>query len=1070
MVKKVLCLTVSILFLFTIPGHSLDPYKRVNQYVHRTWTTDHGLPQNSIVGILQGKDGYLWIATQGGLSRFDGVKFTNFTSLNIDAFSSNLLTALAEDKEGNLWVGTRDGLIVKYPDNMFKRFSPVDGLIHPWIRSIMVDDDGNVWIGTRGKGLNVFENGALSVFKPEKEGIVPENVSSMVKADDLFLLGTVNGLIEFRDGAFAKYTANPQLTDTYIYTVHRTHTGVTWISTKEKLYFINDGILAKTFHYKENMSLSMVSALAMDKHGNHWFGTDGEGFARLNFQHSLQYVTQEGMSHNTFYCITEDHEGNLWAGSYNGLHCFSDGKFVTYTEKDGLANNITWTVYEDPLKQLWITTNNGLSRFKDGSFTNYGIEEGLSSKLVSSTMSGPVGQLWIGTYNDGVNILQNGKFRKFQKEKGTDFKPVRTIIRGKGGVMWIGTELGGIAKISNGNVSTITEADGLSSNKVIVLYEDEAGNLWAGTDGMGLNRINAADGSITVFRIKDGLASDVVFSITGDREGFVWIGTEEKGINCFKDGRFSTISIRSGLRDNSIYQMVEDNHGFFWIAGGKGVSRVSKQELQDFVTGKIHRVNGTLYGKSDGMLSNECNGSFQPAGWKGSSGKIWFPTLKGVVAVDPGNFPVNRVPPAVVIETVIIDGKRTPYMPYITIPPDVAKIELEYTALSFSAPEKIRFQYKLEGFDPEWVKPFDRKDRIATYTTLPPGNYTFTVAACNNDGIWNETGASFTMKVESPLWQKWWFILLSGILFAIISYYAIAYLKRFMAFFSFWKKKSTVGEYRIIDLIGSGGMANIYSAVHRKNSKAGPVALKLMKEEYSLDPAQRTRFLHEGMIVDSINHPNIVEILHRGESGDHLYIVMELLKGQTLAKRIESERIEQESRMDIGSILDIMIQVTGALLRIHEAGIIHRDLKPENIMLVQKGKLKDIVKILDFGLAKTQALPKITETGMVLGTICYLAPEQLYNSEYSTASDIYALGVIFFEMVTGERPYSGETALEIMQEILKANPVSAKAIRPELPGPIDYLITTMMANEPETRPTAESLAVILEKLLEQENE
>lgn len=267
-----------------------------------------------------------------------------------------------------------------------------------------------------------------------------------------------------------------------------------------------------------------------------------------------------------------------------------------------------------------------------------------------------------------------------------------------------------------------------------------------------------------------------------------------------------------------------------------------------------------------------------------------------------------------------------------------------------------------------------------------------------------------------------------------------------------------VGPYRLTGRIGSGGMADIYSAVHRSNGKNRTVAIKLMKEEHSVNPVQRERFLQEGMIVDAISHPNIVEIFHRGESGNHLFIVMELLDGQTLGQLIRGNGM-----LDTALSLDIMRQVTSALVAIHEAGVVHRDLKPDNIMLVNRGKQGTTAKILDFGLAKTQALPQITESGMMEGTICYLSPEQLYNNQYSPASDIYALGAIFFETVTGLKSYAGDTALEIMQKILKNRPPVPSAVRPGLPRHLDNLILSMMAKEPETRPSASELLLTLEK-------
>lgn len=271
-------------------------------------------------------------------------------------------------------------------------------------------------------------------------------------------------------------------------------------------------------------------------------------------------------------------------------------------------------------------------------------------------------------------------------------------------------------------------------------------------------------------------------------------------------------------------------------------------------------------------------------------------------------------------------------------------------------------------------------------------------------------------------------------------------------------RSRTIGPYLLTGQIGSGGMADIYSAVHKDNENIKSVAIKLMKDEHSFNPALRERFLNEGMIVDTIRHPNIVDIYHRGESENHLYIVMELLEGQTLG-----EYIRNSGKLDIDFSLNIMRQVTSALVAIHKAGVVHRDLKPDNIMLVDGESEGVRAKILDFGLAKTRALPQMTESGTMVGTICYLSPEQLYDNSYSPASDVYALGTIFYEAVTGVKSFDGNTVLEITQKILKKQPLRPGRLRADLPEELDNLILKMMAKNPEARPSAAELLFMLNK-------
>jgi serine/threonine-protein kinase len=256
-------------------------------------------------------------------------------------------------------------------------------------------------------------------------------------------------------------------------------------------------------------------------------------------------------------------------------------------------------------------------------------------------------------------------------------------------------------------------------------------------------------------------------------------------------------------------------------------------------------------------------------------------------------------------------------------------------------------------------------------------------------------------------------------------------------------------------------MANILKVVSGKRSKKEFLALKLIREEFIFDAVYRKRFLDEGQIIDNLDHPHIVKVLDRGEHNHNLFIAMELLEGQTLERVIQ-----QKGVLSPGESLDIMLQILDALSVIHNAGIIHRDLKPGNMMLVKKGEKENFVKILDFGLAKTQSLSRVTETGMVVGTLSYLSPEQLLNSEYSFASDIYSLGTIFYEMLTGEKAYNGETPLEIMQQMFKTEPKPPNALKEDIPDQLNAIVLEMMEKEPGNRPSAEVLKITLQKLVQ----
>jgi serine/threonine-protein kinase len=282
--------------------------------------------------------------------------------------------------------------------------------------------------------------------------------------------------------------------------------------------------------------------------------------------------------------------------------------------------------------------------------------------------------------------------------------------------------------------------------------------------------------------------------------------------------------------------------------------------------------------------------------------------------------------------------------------------------------------------------------------------------------------------------------------FVLIFILALLLFKKYLHLFAFWKKKSFIGHYRIVDKIGSGGMGIVYKASHvMADSK--PVAIKVIREEYSKDPTQRKRFLNEALLVDQLDHPHIVKVFERGEHNEQLFIAMELLEGQSL-----TELIQDGGHIPLPVCLSIMNQLFDTMARVHAKGIVHRDLKPENILLVEQDGQKNFVKLLDFGLAKSASLTRLTETGEILGTINYLPPERISRQEFSPAGDIYSLGVVFYEMVTREKPFLGETPLDVIKQILEKEPIEPVRFRPDIPGELNVFILKMMSKKPGDRP------------------
>lgn len=716
--------------------------------MHDVWTTDHGLPQNSVNAIVQTGDGYLWLGTQEGLVRFDGIRFSVFDKQNTPEIKGNWISCLFEDREGNLWIGTRGEGLNRFKDGKFSTYTTNEGLSNNTVYALYEDRDENLWIGTSG-GLNRLKEGDFTVYTTA-EGLSNNSVLSLFEGKDGSLwIGTSGGLNRFKNEKFTAYTTAEGLSNNRVRALYEDHDGSLWIGTTGGgLNRLTDGTFT-TYGANEGLSKDIVNCLYEDRDGNLWIGTDGGGLNRLKNGTITAFTTTESLSNNVVFSLYEDRERNLWVGTNGwGLNRLKDGKFTAYTTEEGLSANVVFPILQDHNADLWIGTWGGLNRLKDGSITAY------TTKPVVSLYEDHEKGLWIGT-GEGMSRFKDGKFTAYTTNEGLSNNIVFSFYEDHERNLWIGTGGGGLNRLSDGKFTSYTTKDGLTNNAVHYLYGDNDGSLWIGTRG-GLNHFK--DGKFTTYTTTEGLSDNIVYCIYRDRDENLWIGTEKGGLNRFKNGKFTAYTTKDGLFNDLVTQILEDSKGNLWMSCNKGIFRVSKKELDDYDQGKTKSIHSVAYGKLDGMKSQECNGSVQPAGWKTSDGKLWFPTARGAVVIDPENIRINKVPPPVVIEQVVVDqdmiNTRDKLEP-ITIPPGMENLEIHYTGLSFRTPERVKFQYKLEGFDNNWIAADTR--RVAYYTNIPHGEYTFRLKASNDDGIWNEKGTSFSFYLKPYFYQTYWF-------------------------------------------------------------------------------------------------------------------------------------------------------------------------------------------------------------------------------------------------------------------------------------------------------------------------
>ena len=755
--SRYLRVAAGLLLIAATRTPALDPNRSHKEFGHQAWLTENGLPQNTVQAIVQTRDGYIWVGTQDGLARFDGLNFTVFDKENTPAFKSNDIRFLQEDRQGRLWISTSYGLVCRH-DGQFKTFTVSEGLPDNSVGPLAEDTNGNVLVATAG-GLSRFENGGFKTFTVE-QGLSRNVVQTLcARSDGTVLVGTSAGIQILSGDRFSSSNTPADVPAANITAITETRDGLLWLGTLDGLYAVQ----AKTgATMRVDLPNNRISALLADREGMLWIATAG-GLARWRDGKAESFTTGDGLTSNLVLSVFEDREGSLWIGTEaGGLNLFKSKKFVTYTTKDGLASDLVKAIYQDPQGGIWIGSNGGgLTRFYGGQFTTWTTRDGLSSDVVLSLAGDAEGVIWIGT-PDGLNRFQNGKFQTFTFADGLSNDLVRSVLVDRNGVLWVGTR-DGLNSFRDNQFTTYTTRDGLANNFIGAIYEDLKGNLWVGTLG-GLSKIK--DGNVQTFTTKDGLSSNTVISLYEDFAGDLWIGTNGGGLNRLRGGRF--VSFSNALAADVIYRILGDQQQNLWCSSNKGIFRVNKGELDKVATDASTSVTPVFYGPADGMLTRECSGGGHPAGWKTSDGRMWFATIKGLAVIDPEHIPLNTTPPPIAIEQIFVDNQSIPLTQKLMLSAEASRLDFYYTALSFIAPENLRFKYKLEGFDDDWIDSGAR--RVASYTNLRPGNYTFRVIAANNDGVWNQTGAAIQFYLQPHFYQTYWFYLLCLVLLALAAW------------------------------------------------------------------------------------------------------------------------------------------------------------------------------------------------------------------------------------------------------------------------------------------------------------
>jgi PAS domain S-box-containing protein len=747
---------------------SAQPAPPPAQHLVDLWQQSDGLPQNYVFTVIQSRDGYLWIGTRSGLARFDGVRFTSFDDRIPGQLRESEVWALAEDRASALWVGTYGGGLTRLQQGRFTTFGAKDGLPSERIRSLAPDRDGSLWVGT-DNGLVHLQGDRFTVVAPE--GFAPGQVITALHADPngVLWIGTASGLSSLRGGRLVDHTAShPDKLSGMVTAIAGDERQGLWVGVEPAagheggLRLLHDAGIT-SYSVREGLASEHVMSLAIAG-DTVWVGTrqglcrsrggrfepytaDVWGFAGLKV---LDPVAQQGVP-----ALTLDHEGSLWFGTQlDGLGRLRRAplSYASGGAADERGVDVR-ALLEDRNGVLWMGTAHDLRRVDGETTTTYATLP--AGSAADALAEGRDGTLLVGS-RLGLFTLRSGRL-----EPSTLFRAqpnVAVLFADSRGDVWIGTRSTGVYRHSATGLVHLTSRDGLLGDQVRAIAQDSMGNIWIGTRGGGVSRVR--DGQIETFGEQQGLSGRDVQALSVDSSGTVWAATRQ-GLARIKDGRVVSITAARGLPANYFYQILEDR-GHLWMTSARGIARISLEQLNAVADGRAATLAADFFGAESGMAHTTVTLVHQPTVVKRRDGRLWFATTRGAAVIDPDAMPRNAIPPPVHIEDVAVNRKARAFVNEMRLGPDERDIEIFYTALSFVVPHQVQFKYRLEGFDPEWVEAGTR--RAAHYTNLPRGHYRFRVIASNNDGVWNEEGASFAFEVL-PLWyeRRWVWAALVGI-------------------------------------------------------------------------------------------------------------------------------------------------------------------------------------------------------------------------------------------------------------------------------------------------------------------
>jgi ligand-binding sensor domain-containing protein/signal transduction histidine kinase len=755
-------------------GRGEDTGAEMRDFSLRTWSQADGLPDGAVTVILQTQEGYMWVGTTAGLVRFDGAKFTEVDLRKNHRDRPVAITALCENATGALWIGTEDRGIFCWQDGQLQHYGSREGLLDDNVTSLTLDSASHLWIGTK-RGANRREGDRFAAFTTA-DGLPDNSVSSVRAArSGTVLITTAGGICRFADGRVNRFqfpTLGDQERQEEFLDAYEDRQGNLWGFCATYVCNLAEGGKRINYFPGEKSARTRIWSLWEGHGGRLWIGASGRGVFYFDGTKFQPVTPNEGRWPLDVRTICEDHEGNLWLGISDGILAqLRPQRVALRTGVQGLPDGAAACLMADELGRVYVGMESGGLYVSSGDRFEKVNDDSkwLGQNLVSSACIRADGSLWVGTIGNGLYQIKDGRTVVYSAANGLSDDCVLAVCADAHGTVWAGTRAGGLHRFENEKMTTFTSADGLPGAPITALLPARSGGLWVGTGNGELIRGDNQFHNVTVSKLDPRLGGKAILGLCEGAHG-LWIGSSGGGLGCLVGNRCLVWDTREGLIDDTVSGVIEDADANLWLVLPRGLCRVANHSVESALAGGP--LNPKLLFETDPGPNRALNIGW-PRAMRASEERLWFATARGLVGVDTHGWESEKPAPQVHLEAILVNGNLAPWastkqsgaatvLPSpVKFPAGLRSLEFQVTALSFEAPERIRFRHKLVGFDSDWVE--TGPERLVKYGGLPSGNYTFRVTACNAEGVWNDQGVSMAFVIPTPLWRSAWVLALAGL-------------------------------------------------------------------------------------------------------------------------------------------------------------------------------------------------------------------------------------------------------------------------------------------------------------------